>query len=173
MKTMKKIALVLGTVLFVQNVAGGIEINNVYASEESGNIAYTVFVSTDGREDAKGTEDDPFATVIQARDYLRTKDIDENNRGMVYIREGVYNVSAKEPTVELTEEDSYITFSAYENEIVEITGTTLLDNDKFVKADESEGDCYSSKARLPEELLDKVYVYNPVSYTHLALPTIA
>lgn len=160
MKIMKKIALVLGTVLFVQNIAGGIEINNVYASEESDNIAYTVFVSTDGREDAKGTEDDPFATVIQARDYLRTKDIDENNRGMVYIREGVYNVSAKEPTVELTGEDSYITFSAYENEIVEITGTTLLDNDKFVKADEAEGDCYSSKVRLPEELLDKVYVYN-------------
>ena len=33
MKIMKKIALVLGTVLFVQNIAGGIEINNVYASE--------------------------------------------------------------------------------------------------------------------------------------------
>ena len=47
MKIMKKMALFLGTVLFVQNVAGGIEINNVYASEESGNIAYTVFVSTE------------------------------------------------------------------------------------------------------------------------------
>ena len=119
-----------------------------------------VFVALDGRADAEGSMEDPFATITQARDYLRTCGISEEKKATVYIREGIYNISAEEPTIELGAEDSYVTYSAYQDEIVRITGTVTLENENFKKLNEVSGDIYSSSARLPESVRDKVYVYD-------------
>lgn len=122
--------------------------------------AVIVFVATDGKADASGTIDDPFATIEQARDYLRTKDIDALTPAAIYVRGGVYQSSAANPTVELTEEDSYVTISAYEDEVVRITGTVTLKSENFKKLDEVSGEKYSSAVRLKESMQSKVFVYD-------------
>lgn len=121
---------------------------------------HVVYVSGDGREGATGTKEDPFATIEEARDYLRTQNLDESNRGTVYIRQGVYYVTEDNPTVELEVEDSYVTYCAYEGEDVTISGTICLNNDRFKKLSEVSGEQYSSQSRVQDSMKDKLYVYD-------------
>lgn len=119
-----------------------------------------VYVSADGKENGTGTKEDPFATIEEARDYLRTRNLDENNRGLVYVMEGTYYVNSENPTVELTKEDSFVTYAAYEDQEVKICGTMVLNNENFKKINQVEGEQYASAVRLPEEMKEKVFVYD-------------
>lgn len=119
---------------------------------------HIVYVSPDAEaEGATGSIDKPFATIETARDYLRGKDITSDSRGIVYLREGVYHLT---DSIELTHEDSYVTYVAYGGEKVEITGSAQLEESGFKKLSEAEGEQYSSKSRLKETVRDKVYVYD-------------
>lgn len=126
-------------------------------SNAFGNVVY---VDADGKENASGSIGDPFSSIEAARDYLR-KSADSTSRKIIYIREGVYKLS---DSIEFTEEDSYITVAAYRNEAVEITGSASLNPASFKKLSElSEEELsgkYSSAQRLPDEVRDKVYVYD-------------
>ena len=93
----------------------------------------------------------PFSTVEAARDYLRTKDIGKDSRGIIYLREGTYHVTN---SISLTSEDSYVTYAAYKGESVEITGSATLENGKFKKLSEVSGEKYSSQTRLPSGVAD-------------------
>lgn len=120
-----------------------------------------VYVSKDGREGAVGTIDDPFSTIREARDYLEGK-TSASARGSVYIRGGTYFVNKNDPTIELNAENSYVTYSAYQNEEVVISGLVTLDDTKFKKlseVDPEEGK-YSSNSRLNPAVRDKIYVYD-------------
>lgn len=157
MKTVKKVITVLLCIcmLFCSTVfADSID------SEGNVNNAETVYVSLEGSKDGDGSIDNPFKTLQQARDYLRAKSLDADNRGLVYIRGGVYQLGEENSTVELNEQDSYVTYMAYPGEKVEITGTTVLQNSNFKKLDEAVGEQYSSKVRVPDEVSDKIYVYD-------------
>ncbi len=126
---------------------------SVHAEGKQENVVY---VSLDGREDAAGTFADPFNSIEKARDYLRgnaTKDV----RGVVYIREGVYHINK---SIELTDEDSFVTYMAFGDEEVEISGVASLNKHNFKKLDAVTGDKFSSKSRIKEEIRDKVYVYD-------------
>ena len=115
-----------------------------------------VYVSPNGNaENADGTIDDPFSTVEAARDYLRTKDIGKDSRGIIYLREGTYHVTN---SISLTSEDSYVTYAAYKGESVEITGSATLDNGKFKKLSEVSGEKYSSQDCRPEWLIRYMYM---------------
>lgn len=121
---------------------------------------HIVFVSADGAQDGDGTKEKPFPTIEAARDYLRTKDLDADNRGKVYLMEGTYFVNSESPTVLLEEEDSYVTYTAFNEADVKICGIVTLSNENFHKLSEVEGDQYASAVRLPNEVADKVYVYD-------------
>ncbi len=117
-----------------------------------------VYVSLSGREDATGTFTDPFNSIEKARDYLRENgSVSKDNRGIVYLREGVYHINS---SIALTKEDSFVTFMAFGNEEVEISGVATLNSKNFKKISEVEGDKYSSKSRIKEAVYDKVYVYD-------------
>ena len=121
-----------------------------------------VYVSAEGREGASGTLEDPFPTILQARDYLREKNLSAENRGIVYIRKGIYYVDSSDPSIELGAEDSYVTYAAYRGEEVELSGLFTLKNSNFRKLSQVDlsQEKYSSSVRLPEEIKDKVYVYD-------------
>lgn len=157
---MKKWQKVMAATMTTILVVSGISVQTK-ATGEPGIVENTVvYVSLEGKEGASGTVSDPFATIEEARDYLRTQDLDYYNRGIVYIREGVYAVTNDNPTVDLSEQDSYMTFAAYTGEAVTITGTVTLDNGKFKKLSEVTGEQYSSQSRLSDDMKDKVYVYD-------------
>lgn len=153
---MKKriLSFILIMIMMLSSVLA-VDYNKAQADE-----SMTVYVSLDGKEDAKGTIDDPFATIEQARDYVRTLDVSETNPATIYVRGGVYRATADNPTIELNEEDSYITVSAYGDEQVRITGTVSLMNFRFKKLDEVSGDQYSSSVRVKESVRSKIYVYD-------------
>ncbi len=66
------------------------------------NAAYTLYVSTDGRDDGHGTEQNPFRTIEQARDAVR--DLDKTNGDIVVkIAGGTYYLDS---TIAFTEADS-------------------------------------------------------------------
>ncbi|QFY12250.1 hypothetical protein GBF35_41865 [Nonomuraea phyllanthi] len=121
--------------------------------------APTVYVSQDGRADATGTEQDPFATVEQARDALAGR-TGAHKRGTVYIRGGVYQAATG---IRLSgARNSYVTYAAYPGEQVEFAGVTTLDPGKFrrlsdVPADDAK---WSSKSRVQEAAAGHVYVYD-------------
>ncbi len=151
----KIITTVLSGVMLMTSVQSGVL--NVHAMEESvpENVVY---VSLSGRKDAKGTMSDPFDSIEAARDYLREKGtVTENSRGVIYLREGVYHINK---SIALTKEDSYVTYTAFGDEKVEITGSAKLDARKFKKLSEAEGEKYSSKSRIKEDVADKIYVYD-------------
>ncbi len=123
--------------------------------EEAVTIAY-VSADADGAV-ATGGINAPFSTVEDARDYLRAKNIGKNNRGIIYLMAGSYHIS---DSIAFTAEDSYVTLAAYGNEKVEIKGSVRLEQSKFKKLREVSGDRYSSKSRLPADVIDKIYVYD-------------
>lgn len=119
-----------------------------------------VFVSAEGTDKANGTKENPFKTIEQARDYLRTQELDSAHRAVVYLREGTYYVDAANPTVKLEEQDSFVTYSAYEKEIVTISGTVPLSAEKFKKLSDVEGEQYVSKERLQPAVRENILVYD-------------
>lgn len=129
------------------------------ATYDTANITNNVvYVSVNsGNEHASGSIDDPFKSIEAARDYMRTLQLDADNRGIIYIRGGVYSVS---DSFELTSEDSYVMYSSYNGENVEITGSSTLEQSGFKKLCDVSGDQYSSQSRLPDSVKDKVYVYD-------------
>lgn len=60
----------------------------------------------------------------------------------------MYQASADNPTVELGRGDSYVTYCAYEDESVIMTGTTVLMNEHFHRLSEASGEQYSSQTRI-------------------------
>lgn len=151
----KRLMAMLLTMVMVLSTVLLVDYSNTQADE-----SMTVYVSLDGKADASGTIDDPFATIEQARDYLRTLDINEENPGTIYVRGGVYRATADNPTIEMTEEDSYVTVSAYEDETVRITGTVTLMNSGFKALNEVSGEIYSSAVRVKESVRDRIFVYD-------------
>jgi len=130
---------------------------SVHAEKNEG-LENTVYVSISGKSmGADGSLDNPFPSIEDARDYLRTKDLDAKNRGLIYLCGGRYRVVE---SIKLTAEDSYITLAAYQGEPVEISGSLTLNNGNFKKLSEVKGDKYSSAVRLQSSVSDKVYVYD-------------
>lgn len=153
---LKKImtAALSGVMLMTSVQFGSLSVNAM-AEASMGNIVY---VSINGREDATGTMADPFDSIETARDYLREKGtVTEDNRGIIYLREGVYHINK---SIALTEDDSYVTYTAFGDEKVEITGSANLERGGFKKLSEAEGEKYSSKSRIKESVADKIYVYD-------------
>ena len=155
----KLITTILTGVVFMSNMhIATLPVKAANNSDLSVPLENIVYVSPNGNaENADGTIDDPFSTVEAARDYLRTKDIGKDSRGIIYLREGTYHVTN---SISLTSEDSYVTYAAYKGESVEITGSATLENGKFKKLSEVSGEKYSSQTRLPSGVADKVYVYD-------------
>ncbi|MFI7227273.1 right-handed parallel beta-helix repeat-containing protein [Nonomuraea angiospora] len=119
----------------------------------------TVYVSPDGRDGARGTKQDPFATVEQARDALAGR-TSARSPGVVRIRGGVYRTSR---TVQLSgERNSYVTYAAYPGERVEFAGVTTLSPEKFRKlSDLPAGEAkWSSRSRVRDSVSGNVYVYD-------------
>ncbi|MFC4008065.1 right-handed parallel beta-helix repeat-containing protein [Nonomuraea purpurea] len=119
----------------------------------------TVYVAPDGKQGATGTKDDPFATVQQARDALAGRTT-ARDRGLVYIRGGVYQTSS---TIKLTgPANSHVTYAAYPGEQAEFAGVTTLSPDRFRKlSDVPAGDPkWSSRSRVPASAAAGVYVYD-------------
>lgn len=115
-----------------------------------------VYVSTDGREHAKGTIHDPFSSIQEATDSLAGKTGAEKP-GIIFVREGSYRL---QESIRITAANSYITYAAYEKEEVEITGAVTLENANFIKLSEAEGSRYSSKSRIQNSVKDRIYVYD-------------
>ncbi len=96
-----------------------------------------------GAKGGNGTKDAPFATIEEARDYIRQikKDGKYPAHGVtVNLRGGVYFI---DNTVELTEEDSgtadgEITYRAYTNEDVTLNGGIDISLNQFKNVDDSE-----------------------------------
>ncbi|MFI9836545.1 right-handed parallel beta-helix repeat-containing protein [Nonomuraea sp. NPDC051941] len=125
----------------------------------SASAPLTVYVSPDGRDGARGTEQDPFATVEQARDALAGR-TSARSPGTVRIRGGVYRTSR---TVQLSgERNSYVTYAAYRGERVEFAGVTTLSPEKFRRlSDLPAGEAkWSSKSRVRDSVSGNVYVYD-------------
>lgn len=126
--------------------------------ELEGSAVTVVYVSADADSgNANGTINEPFSTIEEARDYLRTKNIGRNNHGIIYLRAGSYHIS---DSISFTAEDSFVTLAAYGGEEVEIKGSVQLEQSKFKKLSEVSGDRYSSQSRLPNNVADKVYAYD-------------
>lgn len=151
----KRLISLLFVFITALSIALSVDYKNVQAHK-----SMIVYVATDGKADADGSINDPFATIEQARNYLRTLDISESNPGTILVRGGVYRTTADNPTIELSEEDSNVTISAYADEQVRITGTVSLMPSQFKKLDEVSGVQYSSSARVKESVRNKIYVYD-------------
>ncbi len=133
-------------------------VNGKKVEQGSAALENTVYVSSSVvSEQADGSLDHPFASIEAARDYLRTKDLDAENRGLIYLRGGNYRVTQ---SIALTAEDSYVTVAAYPGETVEISASLTLNNNHFKKLSQVNGDKYSSAVRLQSDISDKVYVYD-------------
>ncbi|MFI6350136.1 right-handed parallel beta-helix repeat-containing protein [Streptomyces sp. NPDC050560] len=147
-------AFAAGTALGTPAAAGAAQDHGAAAA------GTTVYVATDGKEGASGTQDDPFATVEDARDALAgTTSADAP--GTVYLRGGTY---PRAETVELKgAANSYVTYAAYPGEKVEFTGAADLAADKFTPVDslaDSTDAKWSSLVRIPESVRAKVYAYD-------------
>lgn len=127
-------------------------------TEPDRNTVTAAYVSAEADgSSATGTFNSPFSTIEAARDYLRTKNIDKNNRGIIYLRGGSYHIT---DSIAFTAEDSFVTLAAYGGEEVEIKGSVRIEQSKFKRLSEVSGDRYSSQSRLPADVVDKVYVYD-------------
>ncbi|MGW0817445.1 hypothetical protein ACWD00_30165 [Streptomyces viridiviolaceus] len=124
----------------------------------------TVYVSaTDGDDDNTGGKSDPFRTISAARDALAGRTSAEA-RGTVYIRGGTYVL---DDTVRLEgSENSWVTYAAYRNEKVTITGSHELPADGWKKLTDLSAETlaqpqYSSNSRLDTpDLREGVWVYD-------------
>ncbi|MFB4419540.1 carbohydrate-binding protein [Streptomyces sp. QL37] len=124
----------------------------------------TVYVSaTDGDDGNSGSVGAPLKTIAAARDALAGR-TSADARGTVYIRGGTYVL---DDTIRLKGTDnSWVTYTAYRDEKVTITGSHELPADGWSKltdlsAEKLAEPQYSSNSRLnTPELREGVYVYD-------------
>jgi len=162
---LKKIGTVLVSVFLLASslqtysVLSGDARFTAYAENASASNYRIVYVSKDGRIGASGTINDPFPTIDMARDALKGK-TSASAPGIVYIREGTYKLT---DSISLSGgENSYVTYAAYPNEKVEITGSSELSLANFKKLSEVDpkDPKYSSQVRLQPDVKNKIYVYD-------------
>lgn len=107
------------------------------AGAEEAGIAY-LYVSPSGNDGGDGSINNPFATVIEARDKIRQmkkEGVSPEKGFVVYLREGDHQFTQ---SLMLTEEDSGtesapVVYCAYPGENVSIVGGASLPADKFSK----------------------------------------
>lgn len=124
-------------------------LNTVYIPVTAVDDSVSVFVAVNGDDTAKGTIENPLATMDGAR--RKVAELKKSNPGKsinVYFRGGVYRI---DETVLFTEEDSGsegapVTYTSYNGENVEFTSAHKLDETKFKKLDDEE-----KLSRLTEE----------------------
>lgn len=127
------------------------------ASQSSYQADITVYVATSGRAGASGTISDPFPSIEAARDALAGK-TNSTHRGLVYLRGGEYQFS---DTVALQgPANSYVTYAAYQDENVIITGTTTLSPSDFIPLSQVSGSQFSSSSRIQSAVRAQVYAYD-------------
>ncbi|QUI23778.1 Ig-like domain-containing protein [Vallitalea pronyensis] len=122
-----------------------------------------IYVATDGDdENGDGSSLKPFATIQRARDEIRTLNKLPKDGIVVYVKEGIYNVTEG---IVFDKKDSGtrnkpITYKAYEDDNVTLRGSIDLDTKKFSKVN-AESPMYS---KLQEDVRDKVYVIDLGQY---------
>ena len=150
------LALALGTTLASATTG------TMPAAEATTSTGPVVFVAPDGDDDNPGTRAEPLATITAARDALAGRTSAEEV-GTVWLRGGEYILNE---AITLTgEENSWVTYSAYRGEQVQITGAHDLSAEDWqrlgdLSADELAEQQLASHARLPEEVHDDVWVYD-------------
>ncbi len=115
-----------------------------------------IFISKNGSDNGLGTIDNPFRTLDMARDEA-SKFINKEDEINIYLREGIYEV---ENTFEILTKHSgnekcNITYCAYNNEKVIISGGKTLNPSKFRKVTDNE-----VLERLPESARPFVLCYD-------------
>ena len=101
-----------------------------------------VYVSNDVSEKQDGSLNYPFATLEQARDFIRLKRMNDDKRNaIVYLRGGKYVLSK---TLELDYRDSNVTFRGYKNEKPVISSEFHVKNWTRYIAEDS---CINPKAK--------------------------
>ncbi|MEU1436325.1 right-handed parallel beta-helix repeat-containing protein [Streptomyces sp. NPDC005786] len=126
--------------------------------------ALTVYVSASDGDDANsGGRDAPLRTITAARDALAGR-TSPGARGTVYIRGGTYVL---DDTIRLSgKENSWVTYAAYRDEKVTLTGSHELPADGWQRLTDLSDDTlaeprYSSHTRLnTPELRDGVWVFD-------------
>jgi len=122
----------------------------------------TVYVATDGSDNGPGTIDEPFATIGAARDALAGRTA-ADSRGSVIIRGGQYTLN--DAIVLSGDENSWTSYSAYENENVTITGAHDLPVDGWSRLadlgdEQLQTAQFSSQTRVRDEVRDDVWVFD-------------
>lgn len=120
-RSKKGMAVLLASAMLTTTGMGlpGTEGSVAYARENTGNALY---VAVNGNDlTGNGTLEKPFATFERARDAVREQN-QENTT--VFVRGGTYFF---ENTLELTGQDSGITFRNYDGEAVELSGAVTFD----------------------------------------------
>lgn len=120
-RSKKGVAVLLASAMLTTTGMGipGMEGSVAYARENTGNALY---VAVNGNDlTGNGTLESPFATFEKARDAAREQN-QENTT--VFVRGGTYFF---EHTLELTGQDSGITFRNYDGEAVELSGAVTFD----------------------------------------------
>src|SRR5699024_3860704 len=150
------LALALGTTF------GSALTGTTPAAEATTGTGPVVFVAPDGDDNNPGTRAEPLATITAARDALAGQ-TSADQVGTVWIRGGEYTLNE---AITLTgEENSWVTYSAYRGEEVEITGAHELSTEEWqrlgdLSADELAAQQLSSHPRLPDDVHDDVWVYD-------------
>lgn len=119
-KSKKAAAIVLSAAMLSTGVMGWgpLKMPTVDAAGTDG----TFYVAVNGSDtNGDGSMERPFATFEKARDAARASD---KENPVVYVREGTYFF---DKPLELTAEDSGITFSNYSDEKVKLSGAMTLD----------------------------------------------
>ncbi len=132
--------------------------DNPYGIGELDDGVLTVYVATNGKSDADGTEKKPFANVEVARDALREIDKSKLNGITVFVKAGEYKL---DETLVFTKEDSGsedcpITYIAEDGAY--LCGGISFGADTFEKA---AGDTLS---RFPDEVQDKLVMLDLKDY---------
>lgn len=114
--------------------------------------AQEIFVSPNGKDSNPGTKEKPFATLNQARDFLRQKG-PRNTPATVYLRGGMYNVSS---SFELSKEDggtqnAPVIYAAFDNENVILSGAKAIESSAFKKVKDK-----TTLQRINPELRNKI-----------------
>ncbi|WP_194420586.1 right-handed parallel beta-helix repeat-containing protein [Microbacterium abyssi] len=129
------------------------------AAERPSGSELTVYVAEDGDDANDGSLDAPLATIAAARDVLAGRTSAEAP-GTVWVRGGTYVL---DDTIALTGADnSWVTYSAYRGEDVDITGAHELPADGWQRLADADlsAPTLSSSSRLPADAREGVWVYD-------------
>lgn len=151
-RSKKRIALLLASAMLATTGMGlgGMDGSVVYARENA-NAANALYVAMDGSDETgDGTFEKPFATFEKARDAAR--ELKQENM-TVFVREGTYFF---QNTLELTPQDSGITFRNYNGEAVELSGALTFDQ---LSWSDYEGNPHIKVAKVDKNLgIDKLFL---------------